>query len=72
MKFLQQQYNCLTQNDLFNSKVEISRKIVKEVQEEDMWKIELLEELVNIREGVSEVCLLEEEIKDLINYVSTI
>ena len=72
IKYLQQQYNCLTQSDLFNSKVEISKKIVKEVKDDDMWKIELLEELINIREGVSEVNLLEEEIKELIHYVSTI
>ena len=37
-----------------------------------MWKVELLEELVNIREGDLEVGLPEKEIKVLIDYVSTI
>ena len=72
IKFLQQKYDCLTLTDLFSSQSEISKSIVKQVKNEDVWKVDLLEELINIREGHLDVNLLEKEITELIYYVGQI
>ena len=72
IKFLQQKYDCLTLTDLFSSQSEISKSIVKPVKNEDVWKVDLLEELIHIREGHLDVNLLEKEITELIDYVAQI
>ena len=70
MKFLQQKYDCRTHNDLFEKKSEISYSIVNEFKDEDIWKLDILEELTNVRSGEHELELTEEEISDLLEFVA--
>ena len=55
VKYLQQKYDCLTHFDLFSKRHEIAQFIVNETKEEDAWKVELLEELVNVQFGENEL-----------------
>ena len=49
LKVLQQRYECLKQTDLFEKKIEISHYIVNELKDEDIWKLDILEELTAVR-----------------------
>ena len=52
-------------------KSEISSSRVNPISDDELWKISLLRELVEMRDGELESELSEEEIADLVYYVST-
>ena len=56
---------------LFENRFNIARNVVNPMNEEELWKISLLEELVEIRDGRKEVHLTEKEVEDLVFLVST-
>ena len=71
MTFLRKSYDCLTQGDLFMKKSEISNSRVNPINDDELWKISLLKELVELRDGELDSELSEKEVSSLINYVST-
>ena len=71
LQYLQQNYDCLTLLDLFSKRYEISNSIVNEMKEEDVWNVELLEDLINVKYGgENELDFSEDEITELIEFVA--
>ena len=52
-------------------KSEISNSRVNPINDDELWKISLLKELVELRDGELDSELSEKEVSSLINYVST-
>ena len=52
-------------------KSEIASSRVNPINDDEVWKISLLKELVELRSGELDSDLSEEEVSDLINFVST-
>ena len=72
--------NATGQTDIFKVNIGEMKKSYKfcEIQKEDKWKTKLIEELTNVKQGSisiegedQERFLTNEEIQDIINYVST-
>ena len=72
--------NATGQTDIFKVNISEMKKSFKfcEIQEEDKWKTTLIKELTNVKQGSisiegedQERFLTNEEIQDIINYVST-
>ena len=71
LKYLHQNYDCLTLLDLFCKRHEISNSIANEMKEEDAWKVELLEDLINVKYGgENESEFSEDEIAEPIECVA--
>ena len=66
LKFLMESYEKNTIDKLFENRFNISRNVVYPMNENDIWKVSLLEELVEIKSGRKEVELSEKEVEDLI------
>ena len=71
LKFLMESYEKNTIDKLFENRFNISRNVVYPMNENDIWKVSLLEELVEIKSGRKEVELSEKEVEDLIFVIST-
>ena len=71
LKSLMTIYDCSSLESLIDNKYQISTKSVNSMCEEDQWKVLLLEDLVEMRDGRSEANLSLEEINDLILLVTT-
>ena len=71
LKCLMKSYEQNSIEKLFENRLNISRNVVNPMNEEELWKISLLEELVEIRDGRKEVDLNEKEVEDLVFLVST-
>lgn len=71
IQVLQETYSLINISEVFNKKDEISKNIVKKVKDEDTWKVELLKELIDIREGLESSEMSRQEISDWINYIAT-
>ena len=48
---------------LFENRYNIARNVVNQMNEEELWKISLLEDLVEIRYGRKEVQLTKQEVE---------
>ena len=71
LKKLMTTYECSSIENLIDTKSQISMKSVHPMKEEDQWKVLLLEDLVELRDGRSEANLSLDEINDLILFVTT-
>ena len=68
---MQQTYSLINLTELFNKKDEISKNTVNKVKNEDTWKVELMKELIDIREGLECSDMSKQEISDWINHIAT-
>ena len=64
-------YDCNSVENLIEHKNQIAIKSVNPMTEEDHWKVLLLEDLVDLRDGRSEANLSLDEINDLILFITT-
>ena len=71
LKFLMTTYDCNSVENLIEHKNQIAIKSVNPMTEEDHWKVLLLEDLVDLRDGRSEANLSLDEINDLILFITT-
>ena len=71
LKYLMESYGYYTIDKLFENRQNISRAVVNPMNENELWKVSLLEELVDIKDGRKEVEMSEQEVEDLLLFVST-
>ena len=71
LKYLMDSYELSSIEKLFENRFNIAKNIVNPMGEEELWKISLVEDLVDIRDGRKEVELTKQEVEDLIFIVST-
>ena len=71
LKHLMDSYELSSVEKLFENRFNIARNIVNPMSENDLWKVSLLEELVEIKDGRKAVQLTKQEIEDIIFIVTT-
>ena len=71
LKYLREKYSLVTVEQLFEAKQMIGTKEFNEMSQEDLWKIDVLEDLIEFRTHSEDTELLKEEIEDLISFITT-
>ena len=71
LSFLKNKYEHNSEKSLYENKYNIGKTIVNELPLEESWKIHMIEELTSMKSGECSTELTEDEITDIIKFVTT-
>ena len=71
LKYLREKYSITTIDKLLQEKYNIGQSKFKEMSEDDLWKIQELEELIQFRTNPQNTQLTQEQVEDLIVFLTT-
>ena len=71
MKSLMTTYDCVTQEDLFQKQSVIGRTRVNKIDDSELWKVPIIDDLVGIKQGSLDLDFPEEEIDQILKFITT-
>ena len=64
-------YDCVTQEDLFQKQSVIGRTRVNKIDDSELWKVPIIDDLVGIKQGSFDLDFPEEEIDQILKFITT-
>jgi len=64
-------YDCVTQEDLFQKQSVIGRTRVNKIDDAELWKVPIIVDLVGIKQGKLDLDFPEEEIDQILKFITT-